>query len=88
MQAMLSGQVDLQGGGDYGDIYLRKNNAGEAFEMKFPLQCFHFGVGIRRNQPDLLHWLNTFIYTVKNDGTLEELSQKWRKAPLPALPVF
>ncbi len=76
------------GGGDYGDIYLRKNNNGEAFEMKFPLRCFHFGVGMRRGQPDLLHWLNTFIYTVKNDGTLEALSQKWRKAPLPALPVF
>ena len=88
MQAMLSGQVDVQGGGDYGDIYLRKNNKGEEFEMKFTLRCFHFGVGIRRNQPDLLHWLNTFIYTVKNDGTLEALSQKWRKAPLPALPVF
>ena len=88
MQAMLSGQVDLQGGGDYGDIYLRKNNSGEGFDMKFALQCFHFGVGVRRNNPDLLHWLNTFIYTAKNDGSLEALSQKWRKAPLPPLPVF
>ena len=24
-QAMLSGQVDAMGGGDYGDIYLRKS---------------------------------------------------------------
>jgi polar amino acid transport system substrate-binding protein len=88
MQAMLAGQVDLLGGGDYGEIYLRKTNAGDAFEMKFPLRCFHFGIGVRRGQTDLLKWLNTFIYTVKNDGTLEALSQKWRKAPLPALPVM
>jgi polar amino acid transport system substrate-binding protein len=86
--AMLSGQADLMGGGDYGDIYLRKNNKGEAFDMKFVLRCFHFGVGMRRGQIDLLQWMNTFIYTVKNDGTLEALSQKWRKAPLPSLPVF
>jgi polar amino acid transport system substrate-binding protein len=88
MQAMLSGQVDLLGGGDYGEIYLRKSRGGDDFEMKFPLRCFHFGIGIRRGQTDLLKWLNTFIYTVKNDGTLEALSQKWRKAPLPDLPVM
>lgn len=87
-QAMLSGQVDAMGGGDFGDIYLKKSSSGEAFENKFPLRAFHYGIGIRRGNPDLLHWLNTFIYTVKNDGTLEGLSQKWRKAPLPPLPVF
>ncbi len=88
MSAMLSGQVDLLGSGDYGEIYLRKTNSGDGFEMKFPLRCFHFGVGMRRGNIELLRWMNTFIYTLKNDGTLEDLSQKWRKAPLPALPVF
>lgn len=87
-QAMLSGQVDAMAGGDYGDIYLKKSAQGEEFELKFPLRSFHFGIGLRRGNPDLLHWLNTFLYTIKNDGTLEELSQKWRKAPLPQLPVF
>ena len=88
MSAMLSGQVDLVGGGDYGDIYARKMSNGDGFDMKFALRCFHFGVGMRRGNIDLLHWMNTFIYTLKNDGTLEGLSQKWRKAALPALPVF
>jgi polar amino acid transport system substrate-binding protein len=86
--AMLSGQVDFVGGGDYGDIYFRKSSTGADFEMKFALRCFHFGVGMRRGSTDLLQWMNTFIYTIKNDGTLEALSQKWRKAPLPRLPVF
>ncbi len=88
MQAMLSGQVDIMGGGDYGDIYLRKSAAGEGFEMKFPLRCFHFGIGVRRGQTDLLKWLNTFVYTVKTDGTVDARSMKWRTAPLPALPVM
>ena len=87
-QAMLSGQVDAMGGGDFGEIYLKKSAAGDAFEQKFPLHAFHYGIGIRRGNPDLLHWLNTFIYYVKNDGTLNELSMKWRNRPLQELPTF
>ena len=87
-QAMLSGQVDAVGGGDYGDIYLQKSSGGDAFEQKYELHAFHFGVGLRRGNPDLLHWLNTFIYFNKNDGTLNDLSMKWRKKPLPDLPTF
>jgi polar amino acid transport system substrate-binding protein len=87
-QAMLSGQVDAMGGGDYGDIYLKKSSGGDDFEQKFPLHAFHFGIGIRRGNPDLLHWLNTFIYYYKNDGTLNDLSLKWRKQPLLPLPTF
>ncbi len=87
-QAMLSGQVDAVGGGDYGDIYLKKSASGDEFEQKFELHAFHFGVGIRRGNPDLLHWLNTFIYFNKNDGTLNELSMKWRGKPMIDLPTF
>ncbi len=87
-QAMLSGQVDAVGGGDYGDIYLKKSASGDAFEQKFELHAFHFGVGIRRGNPDLLHWLNTFIYFIKNDGTLNALSMKWRNKPMIDLPTF
>ena len=87
-QAMLSGQVDAVGGGDYGDIYLQKSASGDAFEQKYEIHAFHFGVGIRRGNPDLLHWLNTLIYFSKNDGTLNDMSMKWRNKPLPDLPTF
>ncbi len=87
-QAMLSGQVDAMGGGDFGDVYLKKSASGEQFEQKFPLHAFHYGIGMRRGNPDLLHWVNTFLYYIKNDNSLDDLSRKWRKAPLPDLPVF
>jgi polar amino acid transport system substrate-binding protein len=87
-QAMLSGQVDAMGGGDYGDIYLKKSAEGDAFELKFPLHAFHFGVGLRHGNPDLLQWVNTFVYFVKNDGTLNNLSMKWRNQPMMDLPTF
>ena len=58
-QALLSGQIDAMGGGDYGEIYLRKGAKGEEYEQKFPLRAAHFGIGIRRGNPELLQWLNT-----------------------------
>jgi polar amino acid transport system substrate-binding protein len=88
-QAMLSGQIDAMGGGDYGEIYLRKGAKGEEFEQKFPLRAAHFGIGIRRGNPDLLQWLNTFVYQIKNSGELDALSRKYRNnAPMISLPVF
>jgi len=88
-QAMLSGQIDAMGGGDYGEIYLRKGAKGEEYEQKFPLRAAHFGIGIRRGNPELLQWLNTFVYQIKNNGELDAISRKHRNgAPMIPLPVF
>jgi len=88
-QAMLSGQIDAMGGGDYGEIYLRKGAKGEEYEQKFPLRAAHFGIGIRRGNPDLLQWLNTFVYQIKNSGELDAISRKFRSGqPMIPLPVF
>ena len=89
LQAMVSGQIDAMGGGDYGEIYLRKGSKGEEYEQKFPLRAAHFGIGIRRGNPELLQWLNTFVYAIKNTGELDAISKKWRNgAPMIPLPVF
>jgi len=87
-QAMLSGQIEAMGGGDYGDIYLRKSAGGEEFEQKFVLRPNYFGIGIRKGNPALLHWLNTLLFTMKSDGTLNRLSMTYRKAPVIDLPSF
>ena len=87
-QAMLSGQIDAMGGGDYGDMYLQKSVNGEDFEMKYILNSFFFGISVRKDSPELMQWLNTLVYALKNDGTLNDLSLKYRNAPLPELPVF
>jgi polar amino acid transport system substrate-binding protein len=52
------------------------------------LRELHFGIGTRRNQTDLIQWLNTFIYFIKNNGELDAISRKWRELPLGDLPVF
>ena len=87
-QAMLSGQIDAMGGGDYGEIYLRKSASGDEFEQKFVLRPNYFGIGLRKGNPALLHWVNTLLFTLKNDGTLDRLSMKYRNKPIGDLPAF
>jgi len=88
LQAMVSGQIDAMGGGDYGEIYLKKAQNGDDFEQKYVLKTFYFGIGVAKGNDNLRQWLNTWLFTLKMDGTLEALSMKYRNQPLPALPVF
>ena len=64
----------------------RTGAKGEDFELKYILKSFYFGIGVRKDSPELLQWLNTFIFTLKSDGTLEALSQKHRATPAASAP--
>lgn len=88
LQAMVSGQIDAMGGGDYGEIYLKKAQNGDDFEQKYTLKTFYFGIGVAKGNDNLRQWINTWLFTQKTDGVLETLSMKYRNQPLPALPVF
>jgi polar amino acid transport system substrate-binding protein len=88
VQALIAGQVDLAGTGMLGYQILNRDDPGKQYETKLVLRPLHFGIGVRRGSGDLLQWLNTFIYTIKNNGELEAISQKWRHLPVGPLPVF
>jgi polar amino acid transport system substrate-binding protein len=88
LQAMVSGQIDVVGTGLLVNRTLNRNDPGKNYEVKIVLRPLHFGIGIRRGQAELLQWLNTFVYTIKNNGELDVISRKWRQLPLENLPVF
>ncbi len=88
LQALISGQIDVVGTGLLVNRTLNRNDPGKNYEVKIVLRELHFGIGVRRGQVELLQWLNTFIYTIKNNGELEAISKKWRELPLGTLPVF
>jgi polar amino acid transport system substrate-binding protein len=88
LQALISGQIDVVGTGLLVNRTLNRNDPGKNYEVKIVLRPLHFGIGIRRGQTELLQWLNTFIYTIKNNGELDAISRKWRQLPLEPLPVF
>jgi polar amino acid transport system substrate-binding protein len=88
LQALIAGQIDLGGTGLLVNQRLNRNNPGKDYQVKIVLRPLHFGIGIRRGEIDKLQWLNTFVYTIKNNGELDAISRKWRQMPLEQLPVF
>jgi polar amino acid transport system substrate-binding protein len=88
LQALISGQIDVVGTGLLVNRTLNRNDPGKNYEVKIVLRPLHFGIGIRRGQTELLQWLNTFVYTIKNNGEPDAISRKWRQLPLEILPVF
>lgn len=88
LQALIAGQIDLGGTGLLVNQRLNRNNPGKDYQVKIVLRPLHFGIGVRRGEIDKLQWLNTFIYTIKNNGELDAISRKWRGLPLEQLPVF
>ncbi|MEO8135841.1 MAG: transporter substrate-binding domain-containing protein [Betaproteobacteria bacterium] len=88
LQALIAGQVDLGGTGLLVNQRLNRNDPGKDYQIKILLRPLHFGIGMRRGENDKRQWLNTFIYTIKNNGELDAISRKWRELPLEVLPVF
>lgn len=86
IQALVTGQVDALGSSTTALIVLNRGKAQKDFERKLTLVENHFAIGVRRGQVDLLQWLNTFIYSIRTNGELNTLTEKWtgeKMGPLP-----
>lgn len=81
-QALQSGQVDLTTSNrtTANDLY-----KGTKFNIKFSLYTQYFSIAVRRQQFDLLQWLNNTIFYLKTTGELEAIHQKWTHEPLPTI---
>lgn len=82
--AYLSGQAQLLATANVVAVDLVKNNPDVQLNPKFIMRLAPTHIGIQQGNPELLRWLDTFIFYVKNDGWLSELSEKWLGMPLPA----
>ena len=87
-QALLSGQIDATGLATTTLKTFIAMNPAANYEAKFALRHQPNGITLRRGQFDLLQWVNTFIYFVKNNGELDMICRKWMGTALPDLPVF
>lgn len=85
--ALASGQVDALGTADNRGFVLNKRFP-DKFEIKYDLGLFYYSVGMRRNDPDLMHWVNTWIFVNMHNGKLGDIYKKWLGQPLPELPTF
>lgn len=88
IQALISGQVDLAGASMLAYQVLNRDDSNKKYETKLLLRPLHFGFGMKPGNAELLKWINTFVYSIKENGDLEAISQKWRKLPVGPLPTF
>src|ERR1700712_308021 len=84
IQAFLSGQVQLIAAGNIVAAAILSKNPPRRPEPKFGIKTSPCFVGMNKNEPRLLAKVDAAITQSKKDGTLEAMSQKWFKAPLPA----
>ena len=88
LQAMLAGQVDAIAENSLVPGVLNKMKPDGDFENKIRFTAGYWGMAIRPDQENLRQFLNTFLFTIKYDGTLEGLYQKYMNIPTPNLPNY
>ena len=84
ISAYLSGQVDLIASGNVVMSAIAERNPKRVPAMKLNLKNSPTYVGVNKNEPALLKKVNAIIATAKQDGSLDAISEKWLKQPLPA----
>ena len=81
--AFLSGQAQLLVvGNDVGATIIARHPSIDP-EQKFSLFSSPDHIGLNKNEPRLMQKVNDAIASAKKNGTLNTISQKWLRAPLP-----
>ena len=84
ISAFLSGQAQLLVvGNDVGATIIARHPANDP-EQKFSLFSSPDHVGLNKNEPRLMQRVNDAIASAKKSGTMNAISLKWLRAPLPA----
>ncbi len=87
ISALASGQVDALATADNRGFVLNQRFP-DRFEVKYELGIFYYAVGMRRGDPDLQHWVDTWVFVNMHNGTLGRIFSKWLKSDLPTLPTM
>ena len=84
-QAVLSGQVD--GIVTSGALARAIEEHNPNLTTYFTVASAPMAIGLRRGDPDLLHWLNTDLFMLQSTGDLQALEKKWMGGTVD-LPTF
>jgi polar amino acid transport system substrate-binding protein len=84
--ALATGQADAYSTGEPLALPLIKRYPDRKYEGKILLRRSFYAAAMRRDEPALRQWVNTFIWFHLNNGDLGKIYQKWVGAPLPTMP--
>ncbi|MBV7485377.1 transporter substrate-binding domain-containing protein [Bordetella sp. BOR01] len=86
ISAFLSGQTEMFASGTPVAATLTQRNPDLDLELKVVLANAPCYIGVRKGQPRLMAKVNEIIRQAKQDGKIDELSQRWMGAPAGDLP--
>ncbi len=88
LAALAASQVDAYASADTIAASLIPRFPERNFEVKFIIRSAYYSVGLRRGEPDLLNWINTFIFYHRENGDLARLYKEHVGATLAPLPTL
>ncbi|MDT4879140.1 Bacterial extracellular solute-binding protein [compost metagenome] len=81
--AAASGQTDIVAITPPIIAAIAKRAPARDFEVKFILQSYQLGVAMRKNQPELMKWVNGWVKTNLSNGKLNDIHMKHAGVPVP-----
>jgi len=89
LAALASGQIDALATVDNRALVLNARFPDKNFEIKYDVEPqLYYAIGMRRGDPDLMRWVNTWLFVNLHNGKIGKIYEKWLKNPLPDLPTF
>jgi polar amino acid transport system substrate-binding protein len=88
INALASGQVDAYATGEPLAAPLIKRFPDRHYEAKLVLRNSYYAVGVRRDQPGLLQWVNTWVFFHVHNGDIGKIYKKYVGSDLPELPAL
>jgi len=64
---------------------IQTKNPSREMETKFVVKEFNLGIGMRKDEPKLLAWVNEWVKANRANGRLNDIFKKYHKAELPPL---
>jgi polar amino acid transport system substrate-binding protein len=87
-QAMIAGQVDAIVTSAALGVAIRDRNPAMALETKYVVSEAPMAIGLRRGDPDMLHWINTALFMLWTNKDIQPLQQKWMGTVNAELPRY
>jgi len=81
--AAITGQAVIIGGTGAHLATVNEKSPQRQMERKFVMQNFRAAIGLRMNEPELLGWVNAWVKTNLNNGSLNQIYKKYFKEDLP-----
>lgn len=61
----------------YNAVAVGQKGQGKIVHLDTPFTFEPLAWAVRKGDPDILNWMENFMYQIKNDGTYDKIYQKW-----------